>query len=430
MNRRSTLSHVVTVAIVGLLAASQLRAAELPVPGSYATIGAAIAAANPGDTVRIDNSTTYTESLTIDKAITIAAAPGQQPILIGDGSSNFVVKSVNGAGGAQIGTASGGTIIIGLHASNVPARALEANHADATAVVFENIATQQLTYSSTGPNIIEITGPGVSEFRQIQGGGGQRGVAILSSTADGAQILLDHAIFKGNYYSEGFRTSGANVTVIARKCEFYSNRLQAAVFQVGAQGSYTFENCWIWHDNNFDLLEIRPDTTAVSVTLSRCLLDQRSVSRTINGSVVRFRTNVSSGSSAFIDHCDLYNRSTISSRSGVSIDGGTDRTVTVTNSNIIGPHSTVTGIADNATSTTIVVGWNNILTGGAQYVNITPPATDVNPPLDPQYSNLDAGDAHYAEVALKSADSVGGAIGSTWDHGQMVPVELSTFSVN
>src|SRR5690606_12055713 len=91
----------------------------------------------------------------------------------------------------------------------------------------------------------------------------------------------------------------------------------------------------------------------------------------------------------YINHCDLINRSEVSSRALVNIGNGTGREVTILNSNLVGYHETVRGIVLPASGENIVqYGWNNIFTVGPQYVNLDPADTDVNPPLDPKYLDL------------------------------------------
>ena len=79
---------------------------------THTTIGAAIAAANAGDTIQIKDSGTYNESLTIGKRITIQADIGQSPVLRGDGVTTHILKTTTGSGGAQIGSNEGGQILL------------------------------------------------------------------------------------------------------------------------------------------------------------------------------------------------------------------------------------------------------------------------------------------------------------------------------
>src|SRR5690606_23803094 len=106
--------HLVTAAILaGLVVIPRiLPAATIEVPGDWDTITSAVAAASDGDTVLITNSATYNESVRIDKRITLMAAVGQMPRILGDGVIPAVIQTIDGAEGAQIGSNDGGMIIL------------------------------------------------------------------------------------------------------------------------------------------------------------------------------------------------------------------------------------------------------------------------------------------------------------------------------
>lgn len=103
---------------LGLLAAftAQANAAVTHVSGGViTTLTGAITAAAAGDTIVIDDSTTYTATGTIqlDKQLTIMAAPNQYPVIAYAGTSSNYAIQIN-VGGCQFGSLNGGTITVDL----------------------------------------------------------------------------------------------------------------------------------------------------------------------------------------------------------------------------------------------------------------------------------------------------------------------------
>ena len=123
--------------------ATQADAATIQVPLHYDIISSAVQAASAGDTILITNSATYQQEVTISKPVLIMAAPGMTPTIQGSGSAGYVVRTVDGAEGAQFGSEAGGRITINCTGyAAAPAgdyRVIQPTHKGLTPVVFENL---------------------------------------------------------------------------------------------------------------------------------------------------------------------------------------------------------------------------------------------------------------------------------------------------
>ncbi len=117
-------------------------AAALTVPGSHATLTAALDAATTGDSITITNSANHTDALHITKPVTIKAAVGQTPKLVGNATTDYVIRLTTGSQGTKIGDLAGGRITIGndtfVNTTN-PMRDLLIQHTTGT-VTIENIS--------------------------------------------------------------------------------------------------------------------------------------------------------------------------------------------------------------------------------------------------------------------------------------------------
>ena len=111
------MTHFVScIASASLLAmwalAPAVPAALLQIPEDHDTITSAIAAASAGDTIVINDSRTYSESITWNKPLTIVAAPDTAPTIAGVSGSQYAVLAAAGSEGSRFGYQFGGTITI------------------------------------------------------------------------------------------------------------------------------------------------------------------------------------------------------------------------------------------------------------------------------------------------------------------------------
>jgi hypothetical protein len=127
---------LVAIAALAFLSASSLSAATLCVnkdkkSGCYTTIGAAVAAASPGDVIQVTGGT-YAEMVTITESISLVAFDGDHPVIDATGLANGIF--VNGMSAApKIGVAN--VIISGFAVRNANFEGiLVANASDVTIV--------------------------------------------------------------------------------------------------------------------------------------------------------------------------------------------------------------------------------------------------------------------------------------------------------
>jgi len=89
------MKRIVVPALVCVLAlaAGACFGATITVPGDYATIGAAVAAASDGDVINVSPGT-YTENVVVDKAVTIRGVQGADVTTVAAASSSETVVSI------------------------------------------------------------------------------------------------------------------------------------------------------------------------------------------------------------------------------------------------------------------------------------------------------------------------------------------------
>lgn len=81
------------------------------VPTNYATIQAAVDAADAGDTITITNSATYAENVKITKQLNVVATAGQTPMIqSASGTTTPTLVFAAGSGGTKFGSLTGGQI--------------------------------------------------------------------------------------------------------------------------------------------------------------------------------------------------------------------------------------------------------------------------------------------------------------------------------
>lgn len=116
------------------------HSATVRVPTDSATIQGAVDLANTGDTVLIENSGVYVESVFVAKVINLMAAPGTNPIIRYDVSNPTPVSYVIGcnAVGAVVGSSAGGQIILDGACTPAVTSIISSPVEDPGEVVFEN----------------------------------------------------------------------------------------------------------------------------------------------------------------------------------------------------------------------------------------------------------------------------------------------------
>lgn len=168
MHSPKSLSSLFVTALVFAIAphaavTAQGRTAVLKVPGDYPTISAAIAAASPGDTVRVAGGT-YREQVVVDKAIKLHGAGREKTIIDGENRTDLTSLGqvrVVAAGDVEV---SGFTITrAGRHGAAGPGPAGD------YAAIYTESSVAGVTYDIHHNRVIEIGEPDnpASQFRGL-----------------------------------------------------------------------------------------------------------------------------------------------------------------------------------------------------------------------------------------------------------------------
>ena len=402
-----------------LLAASQASAATINVPADWDTITSAVAAAGPGDTVLITNSGIYQEDLRISKKVAIVAAPGQSPTVKYNGGSPPVYFQA-GSNGAQLGSISGGKI------------SFDGNALCSRFVFFANtspgeaVGLEHLAFCNPNPGTTSFYGfwwvaPGTGDVvaREVtMDCSAYAGSAAIRCDQASGNVLIERSRFKAASYGI-LNTAAGGATMTFNSCEIeVTGANLAGYLREGAAGQtrhWVFNNCWLRAANN---IGIRWHGKA-GHTL------------TMNGSVVSASARgvtlypaSCDGSTVNLDHCDFFS----TAAEGFEIGSGNSRVVTIKNTNIYGATNGAIYDVANSSGDTVSMSYCNDY-GVAQYTGFTP-TNSVQPGQDPAYLAAAAGDYTLGNVFLRTAGEGGSPIGSHRSYANIVPVEMSTFTVN
>ncbi len=409
------------------MAAVQAQAAELIVPTQHATISAAVQAAAPGDTIRVTNAGPFAESIVIDKAISLVADPGVNPVLTGDPdvAVTHVIRTADGAEGASIGSIDGGKFIIDQQ--NVYRATLYAVRLDHSAglVNISNFDVVNTTGTTVG---VFVGSSGSSHVKFFNTFGAAYGFHAVREIPAGATHTVEYCRFlmarasRGAVYLRGGTNLLNSANFTFRGCEMESHydggAREALSIYGGINGLLNFENCWIRQtqpttpETNWMTVEHRPrdssnPTASPIVNYSRCVFEHRNLSRCIN---VRASNN-SNGIRINIDHCDFIQEN--SARACILVGSGTDRQINVTNTLFNNTHAHAFEGVETAGDTYTIshVNANTTSPTATTFLNAT--ATNVvDPPQVPNYANPAAGNFTYTTPVLLTADSTGGPLGS------------------
>src|SRR5690606_9281573 len=135
----------------------------------------------------ITDSSTYAESISWDNPLTIEAAPGESPVIAGDGVANYVLRTLPGAERSRVGWAAGGRIRIDGDACALPSYIIDLAYTniEADAVVLEHLTVE---VTKNVPNrddnaLVKVEGPsGNVEMRDVELMGGNHGLYLYSTT--------------------------------------------------------------------------------------------------------------------------------------------------------------------------------------------------------------------------------------------------------
>ena len=419
-------------AAIGLFCATQAQGATLNVGSGqpHATISSALTAAGSGDTILIvDDSTTYTENLTIDKPVTILATGS--PIIAG------TVRTANGAGGARVGSFGDG--LITLNGAGLSTDAITLAHNDTTPIIFENLEIRN--FANSGSQLILPIAPGYADF-----------------------LFIDADCGKSAFWLPGATTSASGGSYNFSQCRFVGTRLQTFVIQQVCTINFTsceiasaptsanatpvlssffpstltFENCWIYMGGVTTSTPVVEYRIGSNMRFDRCVIVGTRLG-------FKFRVDAHTGSIFRMDHCDIINpvgyNCILIQNSTTAHSSNRTFSITNTNLNALGEGrlgiSYAVGTGDvwetlnynnywgttgayDATIPTAAIGANNISTGDpALYLGV-----------DPNYVSPSTGDFTVQNPAIQTAGSAGSTIGANVTYANLVPVEISTFQLN
>ena len=438
------------------------------------------------------DSGTYNEAatLTINKSVSIIAAPGQAPTLGCSGAAAYSVVTVAaGSAGGRIGSNDGGRITIDR--GWAPTNTLSGGYG------------------------IQVTGLGLGEMFTIENvniknfstGGinctGARGILNVSNVdLDGGFIEAHRTIVPVPAYKVGFRLTGTTATgtgnnggtfnltrVMIRNVDFHAillnnsstSYLKDITLNIDTCDISTWQHGAVTLGNNANLtvnvtnsvlragggahnvnsvmvhsawsaFRYNYNLAASSMAPSGTL----NVTRTVMGlwpnfgtsSVVSFPgTNSSSDMNITIDHCDLIvplgatniTTDSIRSRTAVSLSASQNRNFTFTNNNIFGPDyndaittpARISGILMASGSTgTNNIDYNNLWVSDWPTSGVTVGNHEVTPARDPLYTDRANLDFRYTDPIILTASDTGGPLGVNSIMANIVPVELSSFGLN
>lgn len=426
MRIQHTLRIMVLLGLIGTGLSAQ--AATVLVPSNSPTITGAIAAANSGDVVLIENSAVYTEQVVVNKPITLMAAPNQTPTIRYDTAAlpySFVVFGASA--GAQIGSNGGGRITLDgvgdldittflptpIGAGEIICENLElinghasmqflfpAPTSSAAVLTFRNLSIDgagvvnfmirpDLLNGATF-NIEDCVIVGAGRFVVLHGGSGVVPLSVGTVNIEGSVLSgLQNAL-----------TSEPSAQVITWNVT--NSVLESTVDEIGTAALGTSGACW-W---------IRAPNQIITIT--RSVLIESGIGST-------FYFFPGTGTTVTMDHVDIISRNNIC----VRFDGAMNRNLSIRNSNIYSFDSA--GFFGSFTASDVLNNDYNNVFGGYDGLELVKPTikgpNDPATPEEPLYAapTITGLNFEYTNPVLLVADEFGGSLGSFLNFGIVPP---------
>jgi hypothetical protein len=425
----------------------------------------AITTATDGDTIIITDSATDDVFRRIEERLTIKAAPGQRPILLND------IDIDNGAQGGQFGSNDGGRIQLGDGVDDPGAAHISIDITTGT-FTFENlyVAATEEVVRETGWNGVSsdtvITfndvdinyagdrqsfafwwrNDGIINMNRVTMRNGSSG--ILRGTGEdknwfnlnNCEILADDSSGRGGFQKiqDGF------VYLRADQCVFRGGN--AVSFKEGGSSStitrsaliamgptvvntadFRYEPGWNW----YRLEGTEPPSSLLVSGFCLSEGDWQDGETAGNGSstLSAWTSDTVRGTYVTMDHCDL-----ISSGCALLFQdyNSTNRQVTITNSNLIALNADAVVTASLNAFDSLTLDYCNIhsLGTGPRLGGETGSYTVSNDyDLDPDYTNWQSNNFSYSDSTLATGADDSSAVGIGSSLAGLVPVELSTFTL-
>ncbi len=441
--------------------AATIQAATISIPADHATINAAVTAANPGDTIVINETKTFDEFLRLRKPVTITAGIGFSPTINSATTTTLILFT--GSGGSQFGSLAGGRLTISNTNPilNAAVDTVTISTSSSTPVVFENV---NLEGGGFAGDIVALNGLNTSAiFRNSTLDGKNRALrgywASYQTGSTSGTLVMERVKLKGttsftfwNYSgasSAGWATTPMPSTIDIRFCEIDGR----SAFLGNGRGNYTTmllnrnsrpmltmedsivygaKSCldMFWSPNaayNHSLETIR----VTEVKLNRNVFVQPHITQTTQTVELSYAVLLFGPMSRYdvkVDHCDVVVLGANAKRgvelqvlpAGHLIPASSYRKVSVTNTNIVTPGPGLVAALTAGSSDAFVSNYNNIFTTGAAYTSVTPGVKDLTPALDPGYTNVAIGDVRYANNTVKRAGEGLTAIGVNASYADVI----------
>lgn len=437
-------------------------AAELTVPSPHATIQAAVTAAAPGDTIVITNSGVhFADDVVIDKPLTIKAAAGETPTITNaqplrypgrtnGGGGIFLFENFADPGELQIGSLDGGRINF-IANSDVPGYG-GADPISGFTPIYWFFPGQ---VSSQSENITTVT---LENLHFIQTGNNKVPLQLWRDDTGGTffrHLAVRNVEYNANFPPADdvgiFRIFRQNMEIVIEHSKFYNETKDIIYLQRTPVVHVSFSEFGAGNPEEGSVTDLQtvhasgPPTLTIDNSLLRggdvppvFIRDDGAALLTITNSVllgergtVLQSPGVTNGIIT-LDHNDLVSLGGAADRSVIDLPASDEAvstlSLTVTNTNLIGLGAS-TGVAvsvtgESGTALTVALDHNNAFapgfTGGLY--NATAQAGVTNSvSLDPEYTDIEAGDATYANVTLETAGVAGTYIGSDLDLSNMFP---------
>ncbi|MCE5228826.1 hypothetical protein LLG95_04420 [bacterium] len=465
------MKRLILIAICACLFGSMAYAVNINV-GAGSSIQTAINGASDGDTITLTSSALYKENLRISKSIKLVAATGQNPVIeqADNTTTAPVILGVTASpANIQIGSLTGGRIIFQYlkwgfgTAATMPVGHIYMGVTTGSTVLIENCDITSTGPTTYGPvsGIAHHQNPASVTLRYVNmnlnradyaAGGtsanrvGCTGIDISNNSPTGGSTItrripgpsytLDHVRIKG-YVRAGLWLHYTSMTLACDYVDvgtFNENMLiQTANIPWGPlvafNGSATWtgriQNSIFQGPRNYAAFgKIGPDGT--SITLSRTVILGSGGTNLAYGAL-----DIGTQSAAptawpvnklnvTIDHCDLVHLGATPASALVkaSVVANSNMNVRISNSNIYSQNARAINITTTDTTDVYVFNNNNIY-GALPNTGFSIVSSTNDISYDPLYFDAMNGDMRYYNNTLKTADSVGGPIGTNGGYGDV-----------
>jgi hypothetical protein len=441
---RSKLPILVFAPLLTLHTASALT---VLVPTDSATVQGGVNMAGPGDTVLIENSATYVESVAIQEVITVMAAAGQTPTLLYDSGATSPASYMVyiDTPGAQFGSNAGGQILLDGACNTNVTTFLQSNITTGE-VIFENLRCINSTPSAyfifpdpDPPGDTGIPTTATFTFNDVVGEGVGCNLAGPTARFDDPDFLIRPDFLEGS-------------TIQLTRCEFTgADRmciLHGGGDTIASYGNVIIDQSYLSGRELAITSEPAPRALAINWTVTDSLLESTidpiesgifgtfapwwvrapeqviGCTRTVfleNGLGRSFLMFPGDDSLITFDHCDFV------SFNGVpfEIDPPTlalPRNISIRNCNLIGFNEEGNGPEPGISGGVVGLDvfnndYNNVLSGYDGLELVKPEimgANDIIPAVTPDYTDPRSPGLNYqyTDPTLLTGDEIGGPVGS------------------